>query len=162
VRHSFRSHLDRAFDNTGPAFGVYHPFLAFGKYTAQVRRYMTEFPSEQLSITLYEEMKDDNARWFANILNFLGVDDNFVPHATAAKSRRSVPRFRSLPLRGARKIAGALLPKGIRSVAKKFVYREAHSSQLEPQDRARLVEYYRPDILELQALIGRDLSAWLA
>jgi hypothetical protein len=29
------------------------------------------------------------------------------------------------------------------------------------EDRARLVDYYRADILRLQQLIGRDLSAWL-
>src|ERR1700743_2893051 len=111
---SFRSHLDRAFDDSGSAFGVYHPFLAFGKYTAQVRRYKTAFPAEQLSITLYEDMQDDSASWFANILNFLGVDNSFVPRTAEAKSPRSIPRFRSLHLGGAKKVARALLPKGVK------------------------------------------------
>jgi hypothetical protein len=30
-----------------------------------------------------------------------------------------------------------------------------------PEDRSRLVDYYRADVLRLQKLIGRDLSTWL-
>ena len=33
--------------------------------------------------------------------------------------------------------------------------------RLLPEDRARLVDFYRNDILRLQLLIGRDLSSWL-
>jgi hypothetical protein len=32
---------------------------------------------------------------------------------------------------------------------------------LDPGTRARLLELYRPDILALQDLLGRDLSGWL-
>ena len=33
---------------------------------------------------------------------------------------------------------------------------------LDPALRVGLVETFRPDILELQARLGRDLGAWLA
>ena len=33
---------------------------------------------------------------------------------------------------------------------------------LDPEIRRQLIDFYREDILRLQDLIGRDLSAWLA
>jgi len=41
------------------------------------------------------------------------------------------------------------------------VYAERESLTLSAADRRWLVEYYREGILELQELVGRDLSAWL-
>jgi hypothetical protein len=38
----------------------------------------------------------------------------------------------------------------------------ASKPSLPPEARSQLVEVFRPNILQLQDLLGRDLSAWLS
>lgn len=52
-------------------------------------------------------------------------------------------------------------PPDVDSPSKPHFSEDVPAPQLLPSDRARLSEYYRDDILSLQDLIHRDLSAWL-
>lgn len=133
VGHSFSEHLELGFKDKNEAnseIRLFNPFLGFGEYAEQVKRYLKHFPRHQLSISLYEDTQADYDRWFANILSFLDVYSTFRP------SDVDVP-------------------------SKPHLSEDVPAPQLLPADRARLVEYYRDDILCLQDLIRRDLSAWL-
>jgi len=158
VRHSFRKHLNAAMQTQGPELSVYHPFLALGNYFVQVGRYKSCFPADQLHITLYEDLQANRGAWFAGVLSFLDVDSSFIPQPVEVPSKPHVPRFRGT--KGLKKIAKAMLPPRFRTSVKHLAYRSV-LPQLKDEDRAVLVDYYRDDILRLQDLIGRDLSAWL-
>ena len=73
VRETFRRHLERAFEDPGDRFSLFHPFLEFGRYAPQIKRYLDVFPREQILISFYEDAREDYARWFDRILAFLGV-----------------------------------------------------------------------------------------
>jgi hypothetical protein len=161
--HSFRKHLRAAMLQQSSELNVYHPFLAFGNYFDQVRRYIESFPSHQLNISLFEDMRADHRAWFARVLSFLEVDTSFTPQHVDIPSTPHVPRFIgvSRALRNRKlKIAGRVLPSRLRRLAKQLTDRN-DLPELRPKNRAILVEYYRDDILRLQDLIGRDLSGWL-
>jgi hypothetical protein len=162
--HSFAKHLDRAF-HAGPEFSIYHPFLDFGNYAAQVGRYMDAFPAEQLSISLYEDMQASHAAWFSNVLAFLGVENSFIPREINVPSDPYLPRIawisRALRHAKLKSLVRELLPPGVKSPMKKLIYREGNPPTIQPKDRSRLIAYYRNDILRLQELLGRDLSAWI-
>jgi hypothetical protein len=164
VGHSFSQHLDHAF-GAKSKLGVYNPFLEFGNYAEQVRRFMQAFPADQLRISLYEDLLTDHAEWFSNLLTFLGVDSTFSPGPVKVPSDPRIPRLTkvsyALQLQKAKKLASRLLPGSVRSITRWLVYRKGALPELDLRDRARLVAYYRDDILQLQGLIGRDLSAWL-
>jgi hypothetical protein len=158
VSHPFRKHLDLAM-RAGPELGIYHPFLAFGNYATQVQRYMDNFPPHQLHISLYEDMQADYGQWFSSLLSFLGVENSFVPHEVEVPSTPHIPRLVK---------AGFLLRRSLRVVpdpfktyAKRAIYLKK-LPELDAEDRAALVRYYRDDILRLQGIIQRDLSAWLS
>jgi hypothetical protein len=163
VGHSFHKHLELAMHHTSE-LGVYHPFLAFGNYFDQVRRYRKHFPAPQLHISLYEDALADHQAWFSSLLSFLEVDSHFVPRQVKVPSKPRVPRFiglsHSLRTPAFKKIMGPLLPERLKTYAKQLMARNSLPDLL-PQDRAILVDYYREDILRLQDLIARDLSAWL-
>ena len=163
VGHDFRAHLKMALKH-GTELSVYHPFLAFGNYFEQVRRYMDHFPGEQIHISLYEDLYADRQAWFANVLKFLGVDSNFVPSDVEVPSKPNIPRFialtRGLRIPQLKSAVGHLFPKRFKKFVKRVISRN-QLPKLETEDRAVLVEYYRQDIVKLQGLIGRDLSAWL-
>lgn len=79
VRHNFREHLERCLRNSDDRFSLFHPFLEFGMYGQQVKRYISVFPSEQISVSLYEDVRRNYRQWFAQILTFLGVSKSFAP-----------------------------------------------------------------------------------
>lgn len=158
VRHSFREHVNQAMRMQGPELSIYHPFLALGNYFEQVSRYKSCFPADQLHITLYEDQQANHPAWFAGVLSFLDVDSSFIPQPVEVPSKPHVPRFGWTG--GLKQIAKAVLPLRLRTSVKQIAYR-AVLPQLRQEDRAVLVNYYRDDILRLQDLIGRDLSAWL-
>ena len=163
VGHDFHTHLKAALER-GTELSVYHPFLEFGNYFEQVRRYLDHFPSEQIQISLYEDVCADRRMWFANVLEFLNVDKSFVPEEVEVPSQPHVPYFiglsHALPIREIKRAIGRVIPKRFKKFAKRAISRK-ELPKLRAEDRATLVEYYREDILKLQGLIGRDLSAWL-
>lgn len=165
VASSFREHLDACFCHTDPQLGVLHPFLEFGLYAQQVRRYMDVFPASQLHISLFEDAQRDPRGWFSGILEFLGVDASFVPEAGRGHYHPNVPRFvrvsQTLQARGAWKTLGQIVPKGLRPGVRRLLYKQTETLTMEAADRARLVEYYRSDVEALQRLLNKDLSHWL-
>lgn len=164
VTHSFRTHLDLALRAQRQTLNLYHPFLDFGCYAEQVRRYTEHFPAEQIHISLYEDRLADPAGWFRRILQFLGVDDSFVPRAVDIPSRPRLVRlkfFETSGLRQARARFGKLVPAAGKSKIRHLLYKGEHELKLLPEDRAVLVRYYQNDILELQRILRRDLSTWL-
>lgn len=164
VGHSFREHLEHA-RQAGSQLGIYHPFLDFGDYAEQVDRYMKLFPPEQLSISLYEDLQEDYDGWFSNLLSFLKVDNTFVPPKIKVPSEPRIPRFvgvsYALHLGELRRAVSGFCPPGLKTFGKKLIYDDGAVPHLDAEDRARLVAYYRENILRLEDLIGRDLSAWL-
>lgn len=161
VRHCFRKHLGLAM-RPSSGLNVYHPFLAFGNYFDQVRRYVRLFPAHRLNISLYEERCADGRAWFSRLLAFLGVESSFIPRPVAVPFQPHIPRFASLnqALSPVKKIVRSVLPERFKTFAKHLAHRNALPKLL-PEDRAVLVDYYREDILKLQDLIGKDLAGWL-
>jgi hypothetical protein len=157
VRHSFRKHLQLAMQS-GPELGVYHPFLDFGNYFDQVKRYMDRFPSHQLYISLYEELRGGYAGWFSRLLLFLGVNPAFVPAHSEIPSTPHLLKLRGL--QRLRHLGKHIIPEHVRARIRKHVYQE-HLPELNAEDRAILVRYYRDNILKLQDLIQKDLTTWL-
>jgi hypothetical protein len=163
VSHSFRTHLNAA-RHYSSELSLYHPFLDFGNYFEQVSRFMHHFPAQQLHISLYEDTRANYRTWFSGLLSFLEVDNRFIPEEVEVPSKPHVPRFpgvgHALGFNKVREVAGPLLPPRVRKFAKRLMSRK-NLPELDPQDRAILIDYYRQDIRKLQDLIGRDLSAWL-
>jgi hypothetical protein len=164
VGHSFEEHIRICFQQPSNALGVFHPFLEFGNYAEQLQRYLDEFPQEQVHISLYEDVKSKYEYWFADILKFLNVNAEFVPDISKRRQVPPVPRQvgTSYALRHTRpwKAAQAAIPGSLKSLLKSFAYRQAASLKMSSTARNQLVAYYRADILSLENIIQRDLSAW--
>lgn len=162
VGHAFRTHVENAFRSSEDQISVYHPFLAFGNYAVQVRRYMDHFPPEQIHLSLYEDIEGDAEAWLRSIFDFLGVDSSFRPEDVYVPS---APRFTSFSIMGGHRaklpVSLSKIIPGAFKVRLKKVMKQAEGPSLSIDDRAILVRYYRENILKLEEVIGRDLSAWL-
>ena len=143
-------------------------YVDFARYNVQLRRYFERFDRAQLKLFLYEDFVADPLGVTQEIFRFIGVDDTFVPDVSERSNEGGIPRsalLQAVVMRPnmASKLAGALLPQGVRrrirdAISRANVKRDEIPADARERLRGELVE----NILDLQALIGRDLSPWLA
>jgi hypothetical protein len=146
-------------------FTLRHPFLAWGNYAEQVKRYRNQFPPRNMRMFLYEDYSRNAPAVLRQIFEFLSVDPAFLPDT---KLRHLEPRL--LRFEGTRSIMTVegrwqslrkVVPPAIRHALRPMLLRERSEQRMEPADRALLVEYYRDNIRETARLLDRDLSPWL-
>lgn len=139
-----------------------------GFYYQQLKRYYERFPREQIKVFLYDELKQDPAALFASICAFLEVDTTFQPNFEFHNNVSGYPKSKALqrfidqpnPLKP---LIRLLLSEKIRQrVATKLRRANLEKPTMAPAVRQQLNQLYKDDILQLQALIQRDLAVWLA
>ena len=144
---------------------IWH-YAHMGFYGKQLQRYYALFGKNRIRVYLNEEMKKDAPGLLKDVFGFLEVDDTFLPDTSVTYNEGGVPK---------RKLLNAVLtrPSIVKRLLRPFVpasamkvYTRLKHGNLEkpPLDagvRARLVALYRDDVLRLQDMTGKDLSAWL-
>jgi hypothetical protein len=91
IGHSFREQVRRSLNNKSGQFELLNPFLEFGLYYEQVRRYVEPFSAENLRIYLYEEYRQAPTRTITDIFRFLQVDPHFSPDVSEKHLQTSIP-----------------------------------------------------------------------
>lgn len=138
-----------------------------GFYGAQLQKYYDIFGRDRIQVHLASDLKQQPLDVVKKVFQFLEVDDTFVPDVSQTHNESGVPRSRALhnvltrqnPLKSV--VKSFLPPASRRKLAAKLEENNLKKVPLPPEVRARVQEIYRDDILHLQNLIGRDLSAWL-
>ena len=140
---SFRDFMDASCASADTRIGELYPFLEFGFYCQQIRRYLECFPRNAMGIYFYQDYQHNPQAVLQDMFRFLNVDPGFSPDLSKRHQVSRLPRGGAL-----RSAFGLLFPKH-------------QPPALDPADRSRLIELYRDDIRSLSALLDRDLSAWL-
>lgn len=143
-------------------------YRRIGFYHAHLKRYYETFGREKIRVYLYEDMKSDLLGMLRDLFRFLEVEEGFVPDTSLRHNASGVPKSRLLvsllkqpnPIKDTLK---PLLPEGLRKRISVSLQNKnlTEAPPLDEDVRRELTETYRQDILELQGLIRRDLSAWL-
>ena len=145
------------------------------RYVDQLTRYSSCFPSSNILILIYDDLRDDNEAVIRQIWRFLGVDDS-VPVNVLEPNPTVGIRFKRLygvlyavavgrggvfgPLK---KGIETVTPRGLRkrTVARA---RRGLTTTPPPQDEELMAELrvrYRPEVERLGEYLGRDLlSLW--
>jgi hypothetical protein len=162
VRKSLREQINLSLQANHKKFSVLHPFLEFGSYHDQVKRYLELFPRENLRIYLYEE---DHERILLDVLGFLNLDSTIVLDTAQRHLEKNVPRAPApayfLKKYGIWQQAKKWIPGALQPFVRSTVLRERKTVTMEPQDRQYLIDYYREDVQRLACLLNRDLQTWL-
>ena len=146
-------------------------YVGRGFYSRQLKRYYETFDPSQIRVYLQEDLNTAPVETLQDIFRFLEVDKTFVPHISLKHNVSGLPKSKLLDnlLRRPHAIKRTLklyMPAGMkRRLSRTFdalkTRNLAAPPPLNPEVRRQLIEVYREDILELQNLIGRDLSRWL-
>jgi hypothetical protein len=139
-----------------------------GFYTAPTKKFLEAFPRERFLFLLYDDLLRDPAALMKSVFRFLGVDPEFVPDTRKRFRVSRWPKYYRLhhflnskrsPVNRHEKV----FPRRIRDAVVARV-NAANLKKPPPLDaglRRELTLQYREDILELQTVIGKDLSGWL-
>ena len=98
-----------------------------------------------------------------DIFTFLDVDDTYIPDLSTRYNVSGIPKNKWLHNLMSSKnivktIAQPFVPRSIRQVIRK---RNLDKPTLSREIQDDLINVYREDIMQLENLIGRDLSPWL-
>jgi hypothetical protein len=162
---SFAEALQAEEARTRDKWGPLWYYKQKGFYYAQVKRYFDTFGRDQVGVWLYEDLRNDTFGILGEVFRFLGIDDSFVPDASMEYNPSGIPRVgrlytgvRTLTARNPA-LVERVLPARLRGYVKsRFLVKPP---PFPPEVRRQLTYSYKEDILRLQELIGRDLSAWL-
>ena len=142
-------------------------YSSFPRYGEQLARYYAQFDRSQIQLFLYEEFDARPLPVLAEMFAFIGVDESFVPDVSYRPNASGRPKNKLLQdavmkPHLATRIAGAMLPRGLRQRVKDIISGSNVEREVLPAGaKAVLRARQREDTLRLQDLIGRDLSAWL-
>lgn len=146
-------------------------FIQIGFYYEQLKRYYDRFDSSQIKIYLYEDLVSDNENLVRDMFRFVGVDETFTPDISQRHKVSGIPKNRMLhdlvmtknPIRSfAASILRPILSDRTRDrIRNQINQQNAERPTLSPELRQETIAIYRDDILKLQDLLERDLSAWL-
>lgn len=162
---SFRECIHRAMSQPNRQFQTLHPFLEYGDYHDQVKRYLDLFPKANVRIYSYDSYGGQISRILPDIFKFLEVDQEFLPDLSRQYRTPRVPRLYKLSYylkrSGLWQPIRRSIPPPIRRRLRNAALRPRQSLVMDPEDRRMLVDYYRDDIRKLSILLEREFSSWL-
>jgi hypothetical protein len=133
----------------------------------KLKRYYEKFPKDRIRVYLYDEWKDDNLAVLADIFAFLDVDPAFRPDVSVRENIGGVPKSELLHQLAVnrspvKRMLRGLLPHAMRlRLRKRVIAMNLERPKLSPELRGQLKAEFRDDVLKVQDLINKDLSAWL-
>lgn len=138
-----------------------------GFYGRALARWLSMFPREQLLVLFYEDWRRHPDQVLARVWDHLGIGavSNPVVRQENVSSRQ--PRWGWLHQRmvednAMRRWAQRRLPLAVRDAVTQSIARVnlTPGPPLDPALRARLAALYHDDLTQVEALTGRDLTAW--
>ena len=146
----------------------------FGLYAQHLQPYFKYFPREHIKIILFEDLVQDPEEILNQLFLFLELSPAQsvpFPHTNPGwapavpklnqyliAKNPAIPLFQFFLPRGAQRIKR--LPPRIRQFIMKRIGSRA-IPPLSPNARARIFEFFRDDISQLETLLQRDLSQWM-
>ena len=145
-----------------------------GFYSEPVKHFFEKFGRDRVKIYLYDDLCQDSQALMQDIYRFLGVDDRFQADTSKRSQKAAVPRniaFNRLiktqnPVRSAiapvlKLVFSQKMRDDIRRTLVRLNSKDKEAIPLTFEEKQLLQDLYRDDILKLQDLLQRDLSAWL-
>lgn len=144
-------------------------YYSSGLYHDQIARYYDTFGREALRVLLFEDLSAQPAAVFRELCEFLGVEPN-VSVDLSSRNASSWPwsvtlQYAVRRLRQAQRFHPRLQRLASRDILRRLMRYNlglGKPPKLDPQLRERLKIAYRPDVIRLAELLGRDLAHWVA
>ncbi len=160
--------FDEIFTNgvADPKTGIYfQQYILLSEYYKQVKRYLDQFPENQVLILFHEELVQEEEKVLHRICEFLNIDPNLRTavfeqiNVTAAGRNVIIRQLYSIP--AFRKVLRILFSEKIKNRLKNMFFSKDTLPKLSSTTNLQLHNRFRNDVTSLAAMLHRDLSAWL-
>lgn len=162
---SFADELEDDYRKPKKGWYVSHAYYEMGQYYQQVKRFYDQFPKEQIRIYIYDDFKSNQETIVRDMLEFLGVDSKVELDFSERYNQAAVPRNKYfmflISATGLKKNIFRFIPKTLKRKLKSSFFKSSEIPKMTEQERNKIIDFYRDDILKLQDLLNRDLSSWL-
>jgi hypothetical protein len=141
-----------------PKLLMYRDVAALG---SQMERLFQRVPRERVHAVFFDDFKSDTAAVYQGVLRFLGVPSDGrtdFPVINESKVVRS-PALMEVSHWIARAKKRLGIVKGLGLLERMNVPRQPRAT-LSDKLRHELAGYFQPEVVKLERLMGRDLSAW--
>lgn len=157
-----------------PPFCRAPEFLQYGEialFSDQIRRFMETVPEGQRLILLQDDLKADTGAVYRQALAFLNLPDDGrteFPVLNSSHTHRSEliarmvlspPKVLAGPVWALRGWLRRTKPPAIEKL-KAYLRKDSKRTPLSPAFEAELYRFFHDDVVELESLLGRDLSGW--
>jgi len=142
-------------------------YIQHGFYSHQLKRFLQFFPQKQICIVLFDDLAADPVGTCQTIFSFLEVDSSFSP-ATVRKNDHGIIRSKLLQkiVRGG--IGNSTLrnaiPINTRIRIRRFLntvnIKTSSKPNFSSETKEIVYNLYKSEIVELEQLLGKDLSSW--
>jgi len=145
-------------------------YLDLGRYGEQLQRLYQRFPSEQVLVLRYRQLRDEPANVLDEICVFLGVDIGLITEVPAENvTTHATGSVRNRTLSGLLRAGAAIeerLPHAAWRRTEAFLSRMIQTEQrrrepLTPDQRAALIPHFAADIALLERLTDQSFADWL-
>lgn len=162
--HRLRSNWDELSQTGNGKYG----YLRASCYASRLRPFFEQFDRSRLFFLLQDDLRPERfPATVRQLLNFLGLDD--VPLRPSTLNSPTEPRhaglaraYNRLKRTSARTIYTTLVPSAVRQKIVPVLFRSTDYPPLDHHVEQELRIRFAAEVTECQALIGRDLSHWLA
>lgn len=136
-----------------------------GLYYDQVKAYLDHF--SKVRVVIFEDFKNDPQRILAEMCEFLEVSSNFNFDTSYKYNVSGEPKNQVLykleTSRGLINFLKKFIPsKLVQRIKKNWTgEKQMVKSEMKPETKHALINFFKADVLKLQDLIHKDLSHWL-
>ena len=139
------------------------------RFADQLRHWFEVFGRQRMHIIVFDDLIAEPREVYRKTLEFLGVDPSYEVDLSVYNPNRrarsgAIQRLIFAPPRPLRALFGKLrslsFAHRLRDRLVSANSRKAARAEMDPQLRRSLTAEFAPQVAELGALIGRDLSAW--
>jgi hypothetical protein len=147
-------------------------YLGASDYPRWIGLYRTEFGPESLHVVLYDDLVREPTATVQGIYRFLGVEPSWVPKSLSTRTNATFVNKRPVAMGLYKRLSRSALRRAVeahlphhwrarmRNLVRSFFADEDVTVSIEPDIRRELGEHFAAMILDLELLLGRDLSAW--
>lgn len=138
--------------------------IRYGRYAEQLETLFEHFSPAQVKVFLYDDISARPESVLSDLFEFIGVDRTYQPAALTQRYNRVIlPRTQAtLGKIGLGRLVEAIKATPIGPWIKRTHARMGKKAgqSLSSEDRQRLAGYFADDLVRLEKIIDRDLSAW--
>lgn len=142
----------------------YQQYVELGLYYEQVKRYLDIFGKDNVRIFIYDELSENMEGMILNVFDYLGIDRSYIPELEGKYNTYSTPRntfFHAIyAQKNLRSLARKIIPDDKVELIKNLFLTRRKKPDKHDETVDLMHEIYKPDIIQLEKLLNKDLSRW--